>query len=316
MKQATTHRQQLDELVSAGRLTAAEADQLSNAPRMELSIREVVIYLAAIIISVGVIRLIIALFEDASRTAIAGAVYVAALAMTGASILLGRGGDMRQRFGEVAELASVAGYAIASGIMLSEWDVSGEASVMWPSLAVLLWGLYRCRSTRFAGTIMLPPAMLAATISFANLINVHGRDIEVYPMVGALLLIALSMANVHSAVLLRLAGGVILLSTVPSFVGTHADEPIGVLGLALAVAVFSVAANRMWVEVLLSGALQIVISVAIIVFSNVDNEVAQGLIVVAVGVVMLVVTSTLMRRGKHGGEHRGHKVAVAQSREQ
>ena len=300
MKQAQTHRQLLDQLVAGGRLSDAEADELSSAPRAELSIREVVIYLAVAIISVGVVRLIIALFEDASRTAIAGAIYVGALGLTAASMFLGRGGDLRQRFAEVSEIASVAGYAIASGIMLSEWDLSGEASVLWPSLAVLAWGVYRCRMTRFAGTAMLPPAMLAFTIAFANLLDIRDEEVQLFPMVGAIALLVFSLTNVHSAVLLRLAGAVVLLSTVPGFTGTHADEPLSLLGLAIAVAIFAAAANRMWVELLLSGALQVVITVGIIVFTNVDNDVAQGLLVVAVGVVMLAVTSWVMRRGKNG----------------
>jgi hypothetical protein len=54
MEQDRTQRQLLDDLVTHGVITADQADNISYAPRWSFSVRELVTYLASLIIAVGV----------------------------------------------------------------------------------------------------------------------------------------------------------------------------------------------------------------------------------------------------------------------
>ena len=65
-----TLRQLLDEHITAGHLTYDQADDISVAPRWSFSIQEALYYLAGVIIAVGVVRLFVAVLEDASEVSI------------------------------------------------------------------------------------------------------------------------------------------------------------------------------------------------------------------------------------------------------
>jgi len=98
MEQDKTQRQLLDDLVSNGVISADQADNISYAPRWSFSVRELVTYLASLIIAVGVIRLLVLAFDDASVGTIATALYVVAIAAGVASWKLSSGSEVMQRF--------------------------------------------------------------------------------------------------------------------------------------------------------------------------------------------------------------------------
>ncbi len=59
----------------------------------------------------------------------------------------------------------------------------------------------------------------------------------------------------------------------------------------VSVVVFGLGAINIWLELLVSGAILITVSVVTFVFNQVDNEVLEGLVVVAVRLAVLVVTA-------------------------
>ena len=71
-----TQKEIVERLVADRRLSNAEGDELLRAPRIVLSFRETIGYLAAVIIAVGVVRLAVALFDEASDVLIATLLYV------------------------------------------------------------------------------------------------------------------------------------------------------------------------------------------------------------------------------------------------
>ena len=89
----------------------------------------------------------------------------------------------------------------------------------------------------------------------------------------------------------RIAGAVTLLGTSPGWVAENGAFSGLVVTLTIGIALFSLGATYMWVEFLGTGAMIITIAIATFVFKNVDNEVMQGMIVVAAGLAVLAGTS-------------------------
>jgi hypothetical protein len=52
----------------------------------------------------------------------------------------------------------------------------------------------------------------------------------------------------------------------------------------------------MWIELLVVGGLTITIGISVFVFKNVDNEVLQGILVVAIGLLIVTTTVLVYRR--------------------
>lgn len=287
----------LDEMVLGGRLSEDEARDIASAPRIRFEIREVISYLAAVIIGLGTIRLIVALVEDADPLAVAGVLYVAAALFGWLSVVFASGSAARQRFGEVSEVVATLAAAIATGIVLNEADLRGEVCVLVPAAVALAWGLFRSRSTEFSGSATIVPGLIASTISLANLLE-FSQDVILLCSVGcAVTLIALGLSSINAAVLPRLAGAVMLIFTTPSWVGEHSDDGWAAVGFIVGITVFTLGVVRLRPELLLSAGIVITASVAIVVFENVENDVAQGLIVLAIGLLMLGVTTAVVRRG-------------------
>jgi hypothetical protein len=76
MVQNKTRREMLEDLVTQGVLTKSAANDIEHAPKWSFSIRELVSYLASVIIAVGVIRILALAFQDASEGVISAALYV------------------------------------------------------------------------------------------------------------------------------------------------------------------------------------------------------------------------------------------------
>lgn len=297
MTHAETIDEILDQMVERGKLSDIEAQEISGAPRIKFEVREVVSYLAAVIIGVGVIRLIAAVVKDADPLAIAGALYVVAGLFGTLSVVFSRGSTVRQRFGEVSEIAATVAAAVATGLVLNEADLRGEACVLIPAAAALAWGALRSRATEFSGTATLVPSLIASTISLANLVDLHEDMILLCSVGCAVVLVVIGLTRINAATLPRIVGAAMLVFTAPSWVGEHSDDGWAVVGFLVGIGVFALGALRLRPELLLSAGVVLTASVAIVVFENVDNDVAQGLIVVAIGLLILGATAAVVRRG-------------------
>jgi len=322
MEQPKNHRQVVHELVESGRLSVIEADRILDAPPFTLPVREIVSYLGALILGVGVVRLVIAMFEDASRMSISAALFLASLILGFVAIRLSDRDGALGRLSEVLELATIASASGSAGLALSEADMRVEWIIIIIASIVLVWSLIRLGSSRFVSAITLPIALFAITIAGTSIVDIdESLGSGPIAMIG-LVLVGLGFTGIRQDVFFRAVGAMTLLSSLPAWAAQR-PGPEGIIpAVVIAGTLFAVGAVRMWLEFILPMALASTILVCAYVFRSVDNEVAQGIAVVMVGLVILAGTTVAVRRARgheHGseqgsqhGHHRsgGYRVGV------
>lgn len=287
----------LDALVGSGRLTSDEARRIRTASRWRLEAREVVSYLGAAIVGVGVVRLVIAVFEDASILSIAAALYVASAVLVAAKWWTRNRSVIVRRFGEVAELGAALAASVATGLIASEVNWSDETAVSIAAAVGLAWGAVRCRATAFSGTVSIVPALFALSANLVSILDMSEDTAGIVFVGVAVALLALGDAPVNAGLFPRVVGAVTFMYATIGWSGIHNDDPWVVSGIAIAVAGFAYAILRQWPDLLGTSAIAVVATVGITVFTNVDNDVAQGVIMTGVGAVVLLVTTAAYRRG-------------------
>jgi len=171
MDQRKSRNEVLDEFVAQGILSEEQACDIADAPQWSFSARELITYLAALIIAVGVIRILAIALQDASEGAIVTSLYIVAVAAGFGSWKLSSGSDIRDRFSEVLELAALGCAGGATAVLLSNTELRGEFIGIMLMSAALGWGVYRCRSSRFAGTVALCVGANGVAISLGTLID-------------------------------------------------------------------------------------------------------------------------------------------------
>jgi hypothetical protein len=122
-----TQKEIVERLVADRRLSHAEGDELLRAPRVVLSFRETVGYLAAAIIAVGVVRLAVALFDEASDVLIATLLYVVSGAAGFIAYRMEKKSGWRLNTGEILEVASIGAFVAAGAVLLANADVEGPS---------------------------------------------------------------------------------------------------------------------------------------------------------------------------------------------
>ena len=126
-------------------LSSEQSEDITNAPRLAYTPRELLSYLAALIITVGVIRTVAGALTDVSETAIATLLYLLAVVTAAAAFRLGGRSDTQSRVSEVLEIASTLSAAIATGIVCNLLDFEMKWSVAIVALVAIGWGLFRAR---------------------------------------------------------------------------------------------------------------------------------------------------------------------------
>ena len=295
----------LEQLVRTGRLTDSEAELIEKAPRFSLPTREIVGYLGGLLVLVGAARLVIAVFEDASRLSIAAALYLVALVAGYAAVLCQKRPGAWHRFGEILELVTLGTASAASGLLLREIDLSGEWSALIPAALVFLWSLARVRFAEFAAAVSLPVSAMVVAGTFSALVNAKDEMSALPILVVGLIVVLIGTQKVSSPVLLRAIGGVIVLMAGPGWSagreGLEGVVPVVVIGAII----FSIGASRMWLELIPTSSLVIVISVVNYIVRKVDNEVLQGVTIVVTGLTVLVGAAQVFRKRELGGRVRG-----------
>lgn len=295
MDQRKSRNEVLDEFVAQGVLTEEQACDIADAPQLSFSVRELITYLAALIIAVGVIRILAIAFQDASEAAIVTALYIGAAATGFASWKLSSGSEIRDRLSEVLELGAVGCAGGASAVLLSNTELRGELIGLMLTGAALLWGLYRCRTSRFAGTVALCVGANGVAISLGALI-----DSDRAWAAGSLMVLSgLSLAyagtqKIGSDYFARAVGSLFVVIgsiTLGSDVANGRAIPI-MTGVVL----FAAGTKFLTPEMLIAGAFCIVTGVVMSVTRWINNDLAQGLVIIATGVVMLIVLSAQMKR--------------------
>lgn len=288
----------LADLVDRGRLTSEEADSVSSAPRFILPVREIVSYLAGLIILVGVIRLIAAVMEDASEIAIAAVLYIVALITGVLSWRLHRRTGAWGRFAEVLELAAIGSGGLAIGLTLIDLDVRGEWSAIVPAALAATWGIIRIRSSQFVPALSLPLSMMVLAGQVASLVNWYEELSSIPIMIGGAVLIGLGLTRMRLAFIVRGVGALAILTSSVAL-SAERDGLDGLLpGLLVGIAIFALGSIRMWVDLILPGGVLIVLAVSIFIFRHIDNDVLEGVLVVLVGLVVLAATAVVIRRSR------------------
>lgn len=296
MEQNPTRRELLDQHVASGRLTASQADAISDAPPFSFRLRELVSYLAGLIITVGVVRVLAVAFEDASQTTVEVALYLAAV-LTGAVAWRLRDNEgILGRLSEFLEVASVGLTMGATALVLDQADMQGDWIALCVFTAGALWGAWRCRHSLFAGTIALSIGLVGMGVASGSIINSDDATGPGATMaVAAWALIAVSLTvDIGSRFIARATGA--WFAAMSSFMlggelGWGKPIPI-----AVGAGLFALGASTLHPEFLVAGAIAIVVGVVMTVGEYVHNDMAQGLVIIATGLVMLAVLTAQMRR--------------------
>ena len=166
-----TMREILDELVAQRRITHETADEIARAPRLRVDRREAFTYLALAIMTVGLIRLVVALFHEASKVAIASALYVACAGTAYVAYRWGRSKGWRLRASELVELLSLGSFVAAGALLLANRFVPLALIAAFPiSVNVFLvdWFLAQRLRAEVMGTgaLLMNAALIMAYLEY------------------------------------------------------------------------------------------------------------------------------------------------------
>lgn len=295
MEQRKTRGEMLDDLVAGGAITADHADAIDTAPVWSFSIKELVSYLASLIIAVGVVRILAVAFEDASETAISIALYVLSVALGVAAWKTSSGSIVRRRFSEVLEMGSLGSFVGASAVALSQTSIDGGwIGVMLSSVAIL-WGGLRCTRTMFVGTAALVVGVPALGGSLGSLTDSDSAWVmSLFNLVPGVVLLWLSMQRIGANLLASAAGSLFyVIGTIPLGADFSYGKPVPIV---LGAALFALGSWRLAPEMLVAGSILVVVGVVMTVVRWVSNDIAQGLVIIATGLAVLGVLSWQMRR--------------------
>jgi hypothetical protein len=297
MEQRRTQRDILKSLIVAGKLTEQEATAVRTAPEFVVPMKELVMYLGGLLIAAGVVRIGIYAFEDASAIIVSLVFYVVALVTGFFAFRLQKKTGAWHRFGEVLELGSMLTFALATGILLTESGMHSENSAIICSSATFLWSLWRLRTTKMVGAIGAGPSIFVLSIMVTSQIDSF-QDQPYLTGVAGLILVALGLLQVPLAALLRVFGLILVAQAAIAMAGYHNGGFAVILPIGLGAIAYAYGAVKFQVEMLLVGAIMIIAGVVMFSVMNIDNDIAQGLVISATGLVVLAVTYVLATRRK------------------
>ena len=296
MKQRVSLSETLNNHVSSGVLTEEQALHILHAPRWSYTPRELLSYLAALIITVGVIRTVAAALVDVSKTAIAALLYLLAFVTGVVSVRLRGKSDIQSRVSEILEIATTLSAAIATGIVCNVADLEMKWSVAAIALVAIGWGLFRSNKSEIVGAILISAGVPTFIVSFAaGLDENNGRLLGLLMVVGGSLLIFQGTRVMGFAFAPRAAGSLYVLIGAMTL-GSDFGGVGRAIPLVIGAVLFGVGIQRLAPEMLLAGAFCVLAGLLSIVFETIDNDIAQGLAIVASGLVVLAVLGAQMKR--------------------
>jgi hypothetical protein len=296
MKQRKSLTHTLNDLVKAGVLSSEQSEDIAHAPRWSYTPRELLSYLAALIITVGVIRTVAAALVDVSETAIATLLYLLAFVTGAVSVRLRGKSDIQSRVSEILEIATTLSAAIATGIVCNVADLEMKWSVAVIALVAIGWGFFRSNKSEIVGAILISAGVPTFIVSFAaGLDENNGRLLGLLMVVGGSLLIFQGTRVMGFAFAPRAAGSLYVLIGAMTL-GSDFGGVGRAIPLVIGAVLFGVGIQRLAPEMLLAGAFCVLAGLLSIVFETIDNDIAQGLAIVASGLVVLVVLGAQMKR--------------------
>jgi hypothetical protein len=300
MEQRKSQSEILKQLVSDGHLSSEQADEVAQAPILNFSARELVSYLAAILITIGVGFMVAGLVVNVPKAGIAVLLYLVAAALAYFSHKFSTATSERQRVGEVLEIASVLAIAVASGILLDMTSMRSEWSACIPSIIAGTWGTVRASRSQFSGSVLMTASVPVAIMSSTSMMSLNGDSnsivIGLLLMVGGAGLIYMGMRNMGFGLLPRavgslliVIGSIMLADVLPSGIG-------GVIPLGIGAALFTLGSRERSPENLLAGTLGIIVGVIMTIVYWIPGNLLQGLAIIGCGVGLLLVLRKQLAR--------------------
>lgn len=295
MEQRKSQNQVLDELVAQGAITEQQACEIADAPQWSFSVRELITYLASLIIAVGVIRILAIAFQDASEGIIVAALYIVSACTGIAAWKLSISNGIRKRFSEVLEMGSLGSALGATGVLFSHTELRSESIGLILMGICATWGFYRCRATQFAGTVAMCVGANGVAISSGALINADRQwPLGLLMITSGASLIYMGTTKIGVSYFSRAVGA---LFVVIGSITLGTDISNGrVIPIIVGIALFAVGTTLLAPELLIAGAICIVTGIVMTVTRWIHNDMAQGLVIIATGALMLIVLSVQMKR--------------------
>lgn len=296
MKQRVSLPETLNDHVSSGVLTEEQALHILHAPRWSYTPRELLSYLAALIITVGVIRTVAAALVDVSESTIAVLMYLLAAVIGGVSFRLKDKSEIQSRISEVLEVAATLSAAIATGIVCDIANLELQWSVAVIALVVVGWGLFRSNESEIVGAILISAGVPTFIVSFAaGLDENNSRLLGILMVIGGGLLILQGTRTMGFSFAPRAAGSLYVLIGAMTL-GSDIGGAGRAIPLLIGAVLFAAGTQRLAPEMLLAGAFCVLAGLLSIVFETIDNDIAQGLAIVASGLIVLAVLAAQMKR--------------------
>jgi len=305
MEQRKSQNEILTQLVSDGHLTSDQADDIARAPKLAVTARELVSYLAAILITIGAVFMVSGLIVDVPQAGIAALLYAVAAIVGYFSHKLITETNERQRAGEVLEIAAVLAVAVASGILFDMTDMRSELYACLLAIAAGTWGAMRTSHSQFSGSVLMSASVPVAIMASTAMMNLSGDNnslvIGLMLIAGGVGLIYMGMRQIGFALLPRSVGSLLI---VIGSITLATGLPSGIRGLiplGVGAALFTLGSRDRSVENLIAGALGIIVGVIMTAVYWLPGNILQGLAIIACGTALLLILRTQLARASQPG---------------
>ena len=300
MEQRKSQDEVLKQFVSDGHLTSEQADEIAKAPILAVTARELVSYLAAILITIGVGFMVAGLVANVPQAGIAVLLYVVAAVLAYFSHRFSSATSERQRVGEVLEIASVLAIAVASGILLDMTSMRSELSACILAIAAGVWGAVRASRSQFSGAVIASVSVPIAIMSSSSVMNLNGDDnrlvVGLMLLVGGAGLLYMGMRKVGFALLPRASGSLLIVIGSITLANVFSMSFGGLIPIGIGTALFALGSRERAPENLVAGSLAIIVGVILTVVYWLPGNILQGLAIIGCGVVMLLVLRKQLAR--------------------
>jgi hypothetical protein len=300
MDQRKSQDEVLKQFVSDGHLTSEQADEIAQAPILAFSARELVSYLAAILITIGVGFMVAGLVVNVPQAGIAALLYVVAAVLGYFSRKLSTATREKQRLGDVLEVASVLAIAVASGLLLDMTDMRSEWYACILAIAAGAWGAVRASRSQFSGAVMATISVPIAVMSSTSMMNLNGDNdrlvVGLMLLAGGAGLIYMGMRNIGFAFLPRAFGSLLIVIASITLAGVFSNAFGGLIPIAIGTAMFALGSRERAPEDLVAGALGIIVGLIMTVVYWLPGNLLQGLAIIGCGVVPLLVLRKQLAR--------------------
>lgn len=300
MDQRKSQEEVLKQFVSDGHLTSEQADEIAQAPILAFSARELVSYLAAILITIGVGFTVAGLVVNVPQAGIAILLYVVAAVLAYFSRKLLSETSERQRVGEVLEIASVLAIAVGSGILLDMTSMRSEWSACIFAIVAGTWGVMRAPRTQFSGSVLMTASVPVAIMSSTSMMNLNGDNnrlvVGLMLLAGGAGLIYMGMRKIGFAFLPRAFGSLLIVIASITLAGVFSNGFGGLIPIAIGTVMFALGSRERAPEHLIAGAFGIIVGLIVTVVHWLPGNLLQGLAIIGCGVVPLLVLRKQLAR--------------------